>query len=88
MALVDDEVAQEELDFINQVIDTSSLSEEEQVDLRKAITKEKPFDIDYKLLKKDKELALNILTSVVAVMNADNEIRTEELSFLQRISKG
>lgn len=87
MVLVDKVVAQEEIDFINQVIEESFLSETEQSDLRNALADGRLFAIDYKLLKKDKEIALNILTSVVAVMNADNKIMEEELTLVKEIAK-
>lgn len=87
MALIDKVVIQEEIDFINQVIEESFLSETEQSNLRNTLANGKVFDIDYKLLKKDKEIALNILASVVAVMNADNKIMEEELTFVNEIAK-
>lgn len=89
MILIDNIVAQEEMDFLKEVIEDAYLSETEKEELMGLlkITDGETIDVNYKVLKKDKTLALNILSSVVAVMYADGKIDEKEIALLDVIAK-
>lgn len=87
MAHVDNELAEEEKELILQMINDSDFSEDKKQELASTISETTPLKIDFSPFKEERVYAINIMTSLVSVMNADGKIHLSEKLYLMEIAK-
>lgn len=87
MAHVDGELADGEKELIQQMIDDSDFSEDKKQELTAALSDMTPIKIDFSPFKEEKVYAVNVITGLVSVMNADGKVHLSEKLYLMEIAK-
>lgn len=87
MAHVDGELADSEIELIQQMIEDSGFSENKRQELISAMFNKEPVKIDFSPFKEEKVYAVNAITGLVSVMNADGKIHLSEKLYLMEIAK-
>lgn len=87
MAYIDGELADSEKELIQQMIDDSGFSENKREELTVAMLDAAPIKIDFSPFKEEKVYAVNAITGLVSVMNADGKIHPSEKLYLMEIAK-
>lgn len=87
MAHIDNELAKKEEILIQKLINNSDLSEEKKSELSTLIPEPIPLKIDFSVFKEEKAYAVNMITSLISIINADGTIHPSERLYLMEIAK-
>lgn len=87
MAKIDGHVANEEQELILEIIENSSIAEDEKQKLCSLMNDRKMIDIDLTLFKKNELYGFSLLNSLISVIVVDHKIQPAERLYLKKIAK-
>lgn len=86
-AKIDHNFTERKRNFIDNEIENSSLSEEEQLSLASSYNTEQLFQVDIKLLKDDDSYSISLLKKIIYLYQLDGKISLAEKIYLKKIAR-
>lgn len=86
-AKIDHNFTERKRNFIDNEIENSSLSEEEQLSLASSYNTEQLFQVDIKLLKDDDYYSISLLKKIIYLYQLDGKISLAEKIYLKKIAR-
>lgn len=86
-AKIDHNFTEKKRSFVDNEIENSSLSEEEQLLLASSYNTEQLFQVDINLLKDDDSYSISLLKKIIYLYQLDGKISLAEKSFLKKIAR-
>lgn len=87
MAKVDNHFSIEEQEIIQEVIENSTITDNEKQNLRKAMDTRELINIDFSIFRKNELYGFSLLNSLVAIIQADGKIQPAERLYLKKVAK-
>lgn len=87
MAKVDNHFSVEEREMIEEIIEDSTIPENEKQNLRDLMNKRELINIDFSIFRKNSLYGFSLLNSLVSIMLADGKIQPAESLYLKKVAK-
>lgn len=87
MAKVDNHFSVEEREMIEEIIEDSTIPENEKQNLRDLMNKRELINIDFSIFRKNSLYGFSLLNSLVSIMLADGKIQPAESLYLKKMAK-
>lgn len=87
-AKIDHNFTEKKRNFVDNEIENSSLSEEEQLLLASSYNTEQLFQVDINLLKDDDSYSISLLKKIIYLYQIDGKISLAEKIYLKKIARG
>lgn len=87
MAKIDNHFSVEEREMIEEIIEDSTIPENEKQNLRDLMNKRELINIDFSIFRKNSLYGFSLLNSLVSIMLADGKIQPAESLYLKKVAK-
>lgn len=87
MAKIDHNITDAKIDFINDEIEHSTLTEDEQLELATSYNTTELFQIDFNVIRNDDQCIIQLLKKIILLTRIDGKITLAEKIYLKKIAR-
>ena len=87
IAKIDHDLSNKQREYLDDVIETSSLTDDEQLELASSYKEDKLFDIDYEVLKGDDMMCIDLFSKMKEISELDGKMNLAEKLYIRKIKR-